>query len=529
MPMATIQSQISNVYTMQKGAQFGTGRFAYFFKPGMYNLDVEIGFYVQAIGLGQTPDATTITGGVNADASWLGGDAALNFWRGAENLAVVPANNIDGNHMIWAISQGTHLRRMHVKGPLYLWLGGNSSGGFIADSLVDGTVFSGSQQQFLMRNDDNAWLGSAWNMVFLGPGTAPAGTWPNPPYTTIPATPVVREKPFLYIDASGQYYVMVPGLKMNSAGHSWKTGDPPGSPISIDNFYIAMPTDTAATINAQLAGGKHLLLTPGIYSLDSPINVTLPGTIVMGLGLATLIPTTGMPVIRVADVDGVTLSGLIIEAGTMSSPTLLEVGPMGSSQDHSAVPTAMFDVHCRVGGADVGTAASCTTVNSNNVLMDNSWFWRADHGAGASWTVNMCNSGLIVNGNNVSAYGLFVEHHQQYQTLWNGNGGTTYMYQSEMPYDPPNQAAWSPPTGGNGYPSYKVANTVTSHTAAGLGVYAIFSNNVLADNAIETPTAPGVSVHHEVTVNIRQGGITHIINGMGPSALTPTQIVWSTN
>jgi hypothetical protein len=466
---------------------------------------------------------------VNADASWFGGNATLNFWRGAENLAVVPANNIDNNVMIWATSQGTHLRRMHVKGALHLSLGGNSSGGFIADSLVDGTVVSGSQQQYFMRNDDNTWQGAAWNMVFLGPGTAPGGNWPNPPYTTIAATPIVREKPFLYIDTSGQYYVMVPGLRTNAVGHSWKTTAPPGSPVSIDNFYIAMPgTDTAATINAQLAGGKHLILTPGDYKLDSPINVTLPGTIVMGLGLATLTPTSGMPALTVADVDGVTLAGLVVEAGTTSSPTLLQVGPMGSNQDHSMAPTALFDVHCRVGGGSAGTAASCVTVNSNNVLLDDSWLWRADHGAGAGWNSNMCKNGLIVNGNNVSAYGLFVEHHQEYQTLWNGNGGTTYMYQSEMPYDPPNQAAWTSGTGHNGYPSYKVADSVTTHTAAGLGVYAVFNNNILADNAFETPTAAGVTVHHAMTADLAQGGITHIINGTGGSALNHS-MAWSAN
>ena len=50
--------------------------------------------------------------------------------------------------------------------------------------------------------------------------------------------------------------------------------------------------------------------------------------------------------------------------------------------------------------------------------------------------------GLVVNGDDVICYGLFVEHCQQYQTLWNGNGGRVYFYQSEMPYDVPDQAAW---------------------------------------------------------------------------------------
>ncbi|MGD0527803.1 MAG: hypothetical protein ABSE49_21900 [Polyangiaceae bacterium] len=517
-PMATIQSQLAGIYTQQDSAQFGTGRYAYFFKPGKYALDVEVGFYVHALGLGQSPDDVTITGAVRAKADWLGNDnATCNFWRGAENLAIVPANGIDGNVDIWAVSQGTHLRRVHVQGNIDLDdNGGWSSGGFIADSLVDGTLSSGSQQQFLTRNDDQSWTGSNWNMVFVGDGTVPSGSWPSPPYTTTAATPIVREKPFLYLDPAGNYLVMVPALKQASVGHSWANGAPPGVPVTIDQFYLAQPgTDTAATMNAALASGKHLMLTPGIYHLESSLQVTRPGTIVMGLGFATLIPDDGTAILSVDDVDGVTLAGLLLEAGPTSSPTLLQLGAAGSTENHSANPTAVFDVHCRIGGADVGTAASCVTVNSSDVLIDNTWLWRADHGAGAAWTVNMSNNGIIVNGDRVTVYGLFVEHFQQYQTLWNGNDGAVFFYQSEMPYDPPNQAAWQESPGHDGYPSYKVADTVTTHTAGGLGVYSVFDNDVTAANAIETPTASGVSLHHMVTVSLAAGSITHIVNGTG--------------
>jgi hypothetical protein len=293
--------------------------------------------------------------------------------------------------------------------------------------------------------------------------------------------------------------------------------------LCIGSFYIATPTDTAATINAALSSGKNLLLTPGIYKLEASIQVNKPGTVVMGLGLPSLLPTQGTAAVSVADVDGVTLSGFLLDAGPTSTATLLEVGPTGSSKDHSAAPSALFDIHCRVGGAEPGTAASCVTVNSNNVLTDNTWYWRADHGNGVGWTSNKSNSGLIVNGNNVSAYGLFVEHHQQFQTLWNGNGGATYFYQSELPYDPPNQAAWMETATQNGWASYKVADAVTTHTAEGLGVYSVFNNpgSVSEFNAIEAPTAAGVAMHHMVTVAIR-GTITHIINGTGTTATSGT-------
>ncbi len=515
MSMATIQSQIDGVYSQQDASQFGTGRYAYFFKPGQYNLDVQIGFYMEALGLGQSPDDVVITGAVRAKADWLGNNnATCNFWRGAENLSVIPGNNIDGNTDIWATAQGTQLRRIHVQGNIDLDdNGGWASGGFIADSLIDGQVASGSQQQYLTRNDDQSWTGSSWNMVFVGDGNAPSGNWPNPPFTKLAQTPVVREKPFLYLDAEGNYAVMVPSLKTNSAGHSWASGAPPGLPLSIDRFYLAHPdTDTAATMNAALAAGKHLMLTPGIFHLSESLQVTRAGTIVLGLGLATLIPDNGNAILTVADVDAVTLAGLLLEAGPTSSTTLLQLGATGSAVDHSAAPLSLFDVHCRVGGADPGMTSACVTVNSRDVIIDNSWLWRADHGNGVGWTQNTSNNGIIVNGDHVTAYGLFVEHFQQYQTLWNGNDGATYFYQSELPYDPPNQAAWTRPTGPWGWPSYKVAAGVTSHTAQGLGVYSVFTNDVVEENAIEAPTAAGVAMNHMVIVSLASGEIQHIIN-----------------
>jgi hypothetical protein len=365
-------------------------------------------------------------------------------------------------------------------------------------------------------------------MVFVGDGQPPGGVWPHPANTVALATPVIREKPFLYVDSGGHYLVMVPDLEPSSQGPSWMSGAPPGSPLSIDTFYLARPgTDTAATINAALGQGKNLMFTPGIYQLEAPVQVSRAGTIVMGLGLSTLIPTHGTPVLSVADVDGVTMAGLILQAGTASSPTLLQVGASGSSADHSKNPTAIFDVHCRIGGANPGTASSCVTIESNDVLVDNTWLWRADHGAGVGWTSNPSKNGLIVNGARVTAYGLFVEHFQEYQTLWNGENGSVYFYQSEMPYDPPSQTAWQSAPNKNGYASYKVADTVTTHQAEGLGVYSAFDNNVSADDAFESPSAAGVALHHMVIVSLRSGSISSIVNGTGAGVGNGNMISWS--
>jgi hypothetical protein len=533
MSATAIQSQLDMVAAKQNantpqtpvgfgyGAEYSTSRYAYLFKPGQYTADVKIGFYVQALGLGRSPDDVTIMGAVRSKADWRTddpGDALLNFWRGAENLAVVPTLAADARTDVWAVSQATHLRRIHVQGSVVLSDGGYSSGGFIADSKIDTKISAGSQQQFFTRNTDlTSWQGGSWNMVFVGDGQPPTGTWPATPNTVVRTTPVVREKPFLFLEKSG-YYVMVPALKTASMGPSWATAAAPGSSVSIDQFYLAKPAiDTASTLNAALARGQDLLLTPGIYHLTESLQVSKPGTIVMGLGIATLIPDKATPTIVVADVDGVTLAGFMVDAGPTSSPTLLQVGPAGSSQTHAQNPTALFDVHCRIGGAEAGTASSCFTINSNDVIIDNTWLWRSDDGEGVSWTGNKSDNGLIVNGKNVTAYGLFVEHFQQYQTLWNGDGGTVYFYQSELPYDVPTQNDWAH-GGVNGYASYKVADSVTSHDARGLGVYCVFDNAILGANAVETPMAAGVSMQHIVTLRFggaSGSGIAHIINGTG--------------
>ena len=111
---------------------------------------------------------------------------------------------------------------------------------------------------------------------------------------------------------------------------------------------------------------------------------------------------------------------------------------------------AFDDIFFRVGGAGVGRAQVDLRINANDTIIDHTWIWRADHGSGVGWNLNTSVNGLVVNGNRVTAYGLFVEHHQQYQVLWNGNAGRTYFYQSEIPYDPPDQASYSSGLAANG-------------------------------------------------------------------------------
>ena len=330
---------------------------------------------------------------------------------------------------------------------------------------------------------------------------------------------MIREKPFLTVDAHGAFQVFVPALRTDCRGVDWADGPTPGTALPLDRFYIARPgAATAAALNAALAAGKDLLFTPGVYPLADSLRVTRPDTVILGLGFATLTATAGTPLIQVADVGGVQIAGLILDAGPVASPQLLEVGPPGSRTDHASDPTFLDDLCVRTGGAAAGRDDVGVQINSRDVVADQLWVWRADHGTGVGWTVNPTRSGLVVDGDDVTVYGLFNEHHEGYQTLWNGNGGRVYMYQSEMPYDVPDQAAWmSGKTAG--YASYKVADGVTRHEAWGVGVYCFFRDApVRAGSAIEAPAAPGVRFHHLTTVWLdgRPGsGITHIIDGRG--------------
>jgi hypothetical protein len=525
MPAAAVQERIDKVYAVQANSEFGAARNALLFWPGEYNVDVPVGYYTQVLGLGRSPDNVAITGNLHAGPA-RGNQALVTFWRAAEGLSVKPANGV----VQWAVSQAVPFRRMHIRGDIVLHQNnGYASGGWMADDVIDGKVSSGPQQQWIARNTEwGSWTGSNWNMVFVGDGNAPEGEWPRPAYTKVAQAPVVREKPFLQVDAAGKYSVRVPSVRMNSSGVSWHGGSTPGKDIPIDKFYIAKPdTDTAATIDAQLEKGKNLLLTPGIYKLTGAIKVTKANTVVLGLGFATLEADNGVAAMTTADVDGIVIAGLFFDAGPVSSPVMLEVGPSGSKARHAANPITLSDDFFRIGGAAVGKAAVNLRINSNDTILDHTWIWRADHGQNQSvgWTINTSANGLVVNGNNVTVYGLFVEHLQQYQVLWNGNGGRVYFYQSEIPYDPPDQPSYTSAPGTNGWASYKVADNVTSHEAWGLGIYSVFRRpNVTLTRAIEVPNNPNVKFHDMITVCLaNNGAIENVINNTG-GATTPNHI-----
>ncbi|MEU4247737.1 chitobiase/beta-hexosaminidase C-terminal domain-containing protein [Amycolatopsis sp. NPDC026612] len=538
MSAATIQAQLDTDFNNQKDtltAQFADRRVAHLFKPGTYSgVHDNVGFYTSVAGLGQNPGDVLINGDVTVDAfnASDNGVALQNFWRSAENLAVNPS----GGQERWAVAQAAPFRRMDVRGGLQLYPAsyGYASGGYIADTKVAGQAASISQQQWYTRDSAlGSWNGGVWNMVFSGTSGAPATTFPNPPETTLATTPVSRDVPYLYVDGTGKYRVFLPSLRTNASGPSWASGSTPGTSAPMSQFYVVKAGDTAASINNALAAGCNLFFTPGIYHLNQTLNVTRANTTVLGIGYPTLVPDNGVNAMQVSDVDGVRLKGLLFDAGTTNSQALLTVGQSGSSASHAGNPTTVQDVFFRIGGQLAGKATNSLIVNSANTVIDHIWAWRADHGNAGTvgWGTNTADTGLVVNGANVLATGLFVEHYQKYQVIWNGQGGKTIFFQNEMPYDVPNQASWNAPSGVAGYAAYKVGANVTSHEAWGLGSYCFFDTNpaVSSYHAFEVPNNAGVRFHSLLTVSLNyRGTITHVINdtgGVTPSGTVPVNVV----
>nr|WSW65508.1 discoidin domain-containing protein [Streptomyces sp. NBC_00995] len=515
-----IQGRLDEVFKQQESAQFGSGRHAFLFKPGTYNnLNAQVGFYTQLAGLGLKPGDTTINGDVTVDAGWFNGNATQNFWRGVEGLTVNPVSGTDR----WAVSQASSFRRMHVKGDLNLAPAGYgwASGGYIADSKIDGQVGNYSQQQWYTRGSSiGGWSNSVWNQTFSGVEGAPATGFPEPRYTTLDSTPVSREKPYLYLDGS-EYKVFAPAKRTNARGTTWANGTPQGESIPLSKFFVVKAGTTAATINQALAQGLNLLFTPGVYHVDRTINVNRANTIVLGLGLATIIPDNGVTAMKVADVDGVRLAGFLIDAGPVNSPTLLELGPQNSSTDHAANPTSVQDVYVRVGGAGAGKATTSVVVNSDDAIIDHTWVWRADHGDGVGWETNRADYGVRVNGDDVLATGLFVEHFNKYDVEWYGERGRTVFYQNEKAYDAPNQAAIQNGTT-KGYAAYRVDDSVSTHEAWGLGSYCNYNvdPNIRQDHGFKAPVKPGVKFHSLLTVSLGGNGhYEHVINDTGASTV----------
>jgi hypothetical protein len=558
MSQVAIQNDLNAIAAQQVpvASQFSSQRYAVLFRPGTYGssaspLVFQVGYYTQVAGLGSMPQDTVINGAIDVfnnlcTAGTQDCNSDDNFWRSLSNLTL----NVDlpstppaysppvqdpfgtgctNSAEMWSASQAAPIRRAIINGSVvfqdYCANNNFASGGFIADSKVSGTLEFNGNQQYMVRN--SAIGGAAgcpnglWNMVYSGVQGAPGPVFTGQcqQNTVLSASPVTEEEPFLYTDSGGGYNVFVPAVQHGSSGPSWAGGQESGTSLPLSRFFIASPSTSVAAIDGAVLLGQDLLLTPGVYNLSQSIVISRPGTVVLGLGLATLVPQRGNAAMVVTPNSGVKLSGLIIDAGPVNSPVLLSVGVPGLGGSASD-PDLIQDVYFRIGGAETtGVSASVSLLdNASNSIIDDVWAWRADHGNAVGWTQNTGATGLVVTGSGVTAYGLAVEHYQKNEVVWSGQGGTDIFFQNELPYDVPSQSDWMATPTQDGYPAFLVSPNVRTFQGYGLGSYSFFNQGIDIQDAMafQAPKTSGVQFHDIFTQFLTgSGSINSVINGTG--------------
>ena len=503
MSASDLQNQVDQV-TKDHGAwclapqyQFSQKRTVILLKPGNYPITINIGYYMSVVGLGKSPSDVTIDGihvyNGNRDLACTnpinlaptGGNATENFWRSIENLTI----NDKPKPEPFAVSQAAPMRRVYCKASINLQdENGYASGGFIADSIFDKQVDRLGNQQWFFRNcsiGQSSTCGN-WNTMFLGcTGQVQNNPCGQSQCISVDDTNLVTvQKPTLFME-NGQYKILRPKPKTGAGAitlDEYEKGD------VFTNIYIANDQDdTADSINKQINAGQHIVLSPGIYNFTESIVVTKDSTMIIGFGMPTIL-SSGTPCIVVKDVSNVVVASVILDCGPNHTTTLLQWGT--KKEDHVGYA---HDIFARVGGA-VAYKTSCDSmveINSNGVIGDNFWLWRADHGVGmmkspVDFSYNVSTNGLVVNGDNVVMYGLAVEHCQEDLVLWVGENGSTYWFQSEVPYDMPH--GWD-------HYAYHVADNVQKHTAIGLGAYSFLYQGVMIPNAFKSPTGSGINMN----------------------------------
>lgn len=543
---------------------FSDRRYAVLFAPGVYhNVDLEVGYYVQVAGLGVSPDEVQFRDGKGPYVPSLNrhlhgknntGTCLDTFWRSGENFAL-------HGDMKWAVSQASPLRRVHVTQDLYLHdKDAYASGGHIANAVVDGHTHFGGQQQYLSRNVEfgNGTSGGAWGMVYVGCENAPTsapGDNETAAITSVNPTPIRMEKPYVAMyDDKAKFQLRVPKVSRGGSDKPQVTGDDEES-RDFSAVKVARDNEPTANIQAALDEGKDVVLSPGIYYLDRTLEVHKDNQVLLGLGLATLVAPEGSPCIHVAPgTAGVRIAGVMLEAPPVDPAkrnndhkhwSLLEFGTAGTKdQGNPNNPGGLFDIFCRVGGG--GPAAqrnwisidTMVRIHAGHVVGDNLWLWRADHaGLEPGESVNCpevspvfyqtekneynVDTGIYVSGNDVTIYGLAVEHTSKHQTIWKGENGAVFFYQCEFPYDVDEDF------GENGYLGYLIDDSVKAHSLYSPGVYSNFRNAVVkVETAIAHPESNDILVVNPFTVHLDNNGlIGSIVNGKGaPAAMKGTPI-----
>jgi hypothetical protein len=540
----------SEVLNDRARGHFSSERLAFLFKPGRYDVEAKIGYYTSVTGLGASPDDVVFAGerGIYVDAMDPQQAGSLDtFWRSGDNFRHEASTGFR-----WAVSQAAPLRRIHAAGDLELFdptaRVNYASGGYLGNSIVEGNLVLGSQQQWISRNSQmNGATGGAWSNVYVGCAGAapePSAAGAEPRVSVVDQAPVIAAKPYIVIDDVGRYTLRVPHVAKDVVGAAL---DAPYRDVPFEGVFVADASRHGAReINEALRAGLDVVLAPGIFQLEDSIRMARPGAVVMGIGYATLVaPASGEPCVIADDAGGMRLASVVLQASEAPAgvnSSLLHWGGDGSAGD----PSVLSDVFCRVGGpGSLKVRASVMVhVAASHVILDNLWLWRADHAElapgeqprpGEQYHLVVpgectVKNGLIVDGDDVTAYGLAVEHTDEdqvrcgvlpslaatlacerrlrhlhavdatrAQVIWRGERGRTYFYQCELPYDV-NQTMF----GDRGFAGYRVDAAVKKHEGLGLGIYSYFRDYpCLVQAAIVAPDTAEVTFMNAFTKKLR--------------------------
>lgn len=570
-----IAELLANVNPLSDGSDdgqnghFSDERHALLFKPGDYDIDVQVGYYTQVLGLGASPSEVTFKGGTKGYGPYVlaldqrssddDGTGSLNtFWRSVENVKIQTSN------AYWAVSQAAPMRRIEVDGTLWffdsLTSGCNfASGGFAADIYVKDSTTPGSQQQFCLRNCTFGGDVSrcAWSLVQCGCDNALATTSCDD-YLVYnqPRTKIIAEKPYITVvqrpvygdngqdtgDTEDAYLLHVPRLKKDSAGVSFAPSDDAvaAKDLVADSddvipfeyvFYAdadALGVGSVATsIQAQLDAGYSIVFAPGTFQLEQTLEIKTNDQVLLGIGMATLKPPAdGSPCLRVAsDVEGVRIAGLTLQSsklddGSFTGSTLLDWCAT-SNDSSSANPGVLSDIFARVGGPDKTDRYSVGVdimlrIAARDVIADNLWLWRADHSALADG--EQPQEGQVFH--------LVTSGEFPCNTAIQVSGDNVSIYGLACEHTIQNITQWSgnhgtvlfyqcelpydvtqAAFGDPGYAGYIVDDSVETHTAAGVGIYSYFRDyDVLVKSAFLGSADTSQRMYHTFTRFLNKSG-----------------------
>lgn len=542
--------------TMHMGqtGEWGTSRYAILIGEGNYKMTdfFKLSYYTQILGVGNDQSSVQISPGINVlnnciksgDPHCVAPGGLDNFWRSMSDLTIVN----DDVPLFFAVSQASPIRDVTIKSdngivmcdpqtipPYYPC--GQTSGGFI-DGMKASVINLGSQQQFYVSNSDiNSLENGAWNIISNNnkgtvSGKGDVGVknqWNGYPFTEINDTILTQfKKP-----------------KLIKNGDSWEVRYS-NQVVPVDDFIIInsnpnedrtkISSSDVQKINDQLDNKPGIIIMPGVYDLEDTLKIP-NNKMIMGLGLPSLVCPDINGKCMVTGSEGVRIYGLVFDAAKVSNfstnkdAVILTIGE--KDKGASVNPTVLQDVYCRIAHIEKSqsdaSAYTCIKVNADYTIGENLWLWRADHDAKfinvLADTVKAL-YGLVVYGNNVKMYALFVEHFQNYQTVWFGKNGQVNFYQSEMPYYLP-EGGFSKcylPDSSVVYntqvcSSLYIAESASGFRGSGIGVYSYFPNaNTSGQKAGEKPFIQGtINAKNAIIINaedvVLTHGLTHFLDG----------------